>query len=266
MPARPTPLTIVAAVALAAAGASLGAGGTGPVAALTGSSTSTTAPAGGAVLADGALLADGPTLLTADPGRTVELIGGTAAAPGDPGERGPLASSRAAQRPALLPGDPQAREQADLLEVEARRAEEEAARTAAIAAAQVERETVARAAEQARAAAAAEAERVAVAQAALADPRGTARGLAVQRGWGEDQFTCLDRLWTRESGWQWDADNPTSSAYGIPQSLPGEKMASAGADWQSNPHTQIRWGLQYIGEVYGAPCGAWAHSEAVNWY
>ncbi|HYH34650.1 MAG TPA: lytic transglycosylase domain-containing protein, partial [Nocardioides sp.] len=73
-------------------------------------------------------------------------------------------------------------------------------------------------------------------------------------------------LYTRESNWTWNADNPTSSAYGIPQALPGEKMASAGADWETNPVTQIRWGLGYIQDRYGSPCGAWAHSESHGWY
>ena len=85
-------------------------------------------------------------------------------------------------------------------------------------------------------------------------------------GWGSDQFRCLDLLWTRESGWRADAYNASSGAYGIPQSLPGSKMASAGADWRTNAATQIDWGLGYIDARYGSPCGAWAHSEAYNWY
>ena len=98
------------------------------------------------------------------------------------------------------------------------------------------------------------------------DPKDIARALMSEFGFSADQFGCLDSLWTRESGWRWDADNPTSSAYGIPQSLPGSKMASAGADWETNPATQIRWGLGYIRDRYGSPCGAWGHSEANNWY
>lgn len=98
------------------------------------------------------------------------------------------------------------------------------------------------------------------------DPKDIARALLGEFGFSSDQFGCLDSLWTRESGWRWDADNPTSSAYGIPQSLPGSKMASAGADWETNPATQIRWGLGYIRDRYGSPCAAWGHSEAVNWY
>jgi hypothetical protein len=85
-------------------------------------------------------------------------------------------------------------------------------------------------------------------------------------GYEPEQFICLDQLWTRESGWNPFADNPTSTAYGIPQSLPGTKMASAGADWRTNPRTQIRWGLGYIKARYVNPCRAWAHSESDNWY
>ena len=80
------------------------------------------------------------------------------------------------------------------------------------------------------------------------------------------QFSCLDRLWTKESGWRTTADNPSSSAYGIPQALPGSKMASAGSDWRTNPATQIAWGLSYIAGSYGTPCAAWAHSQSHNWY
>ncbi|MEV7932900.1 MULTISPECIES: hypothetical protein [unclassified Curtobacterium] len=106
------------------------------------------------------------------------------------------------------------------------------------------------------------------AAAATPDP-GSAQAIAQQmvadRGWGSDQFNCLVSLWNKESGWRVNAYNP-SGAYGIPQSLPGSKMASAGADWQTNPATQITWGLNYISGVYGTPCGAWAHSVANNWY
>jgi hypothetical protein len=79
------------------------------------------------------------------------------------------------------------------------------------------------------------------------------------------QYSCLYDLWMRESGWRYDAYNP-SGAYGIPQSLPGDKMASAGSDWQTNPATQIKWGLGYISQIYGTPCGAWDHEVADGWY
>ncbi len=104
------------------------------------------------------------------------------------------------------------------------------------------------------------------AQLAARDPRTVARALVAQRGWGSSEFSCLNRLWTKESRWQVDADNPTSSAYGIPQALPGSKMASAGADWRTNPATQVSWGLRYIADRYGTPCAAWSHSVSSNWY
>jgi hypothetical protein len=78
-------------------------------------------------------------------------------------------------------------------------------------------------------------------------------------------FGCLKDIWNRESGWRYDAENP-SGAYGIPQALPGSKMASAGADWQTDPATQIRWGLGYIKAIYGDPCKAWAFEEANGYY
>ena len=84
--------------------------------------------------------------------------------------------------------------------------------------------------------------------------------------WGEDQHSCLVNLWNRESGWRHTADNPTSSAYGIPQALPGRKMASAGADWRTNPETQIKWGLKYIKHRYETPCGAWSAFKKKGWY
>ncbi|WP_028244980.1 coiled-coil domain-containing protein [Pseudoclavibacter soli] len=93
-----------------------------------------------------------------------------------------------------------------------------------------------------------------------------ARGRLSSYGWGDDQYTCLVNLWTRESGWRYNASNSYSGAYGIPQALPGSKMASAGADWRTNPQTQINWGLGYIKARYGNPCGAWAHSESTGWY
>ncbi|MDQ1126636.1 hypothetical protein SAMN05216488_0229 [Microbacterium sp. LKL04] len=94
----------------------------------------------------------------------------------------------------------------------------------------------------------------------------TARGMLGSYGWGDDQFGCLVSLWNKESGWNYQASNPSSGAYGIPQALPGSKMGSAGSDWQTNPATQIAWGLGYIDGRYGSPCGAWGHSQSVGWY
>jgi hypothetical protein len=98
------------------------------------------------------------------------------------------------------------------------------------------------------------------------NPRVVARAMLGKYGWGASQFSCLNSLWLRESEWSISATNPTSGAYGIPQALPGSKMASAGHDWRTNPLTQISWGLGYIRARYGTPCGAWAHSQASGWY
>ncbi|MFJ6531949.1 phospholipase [Microbacterium sp. NPDC091662] len=124
------------------------------------------------------------------------------------------------------------------------------------------------AAEQAAAQAAAE-QQAAAALAAANTPEG-AKAAAQQimsstYGWGGDQFSCLNSLWNKESGWNYQAYNP-SGATGIPQALPGSKMASAGSDWQTNAATQVAWGLGYISSVYGTPCSAWSHSQAMNWY
>jgi hypothetical protein len=97
-------------------------------------------------------------------------------------------------------------------------------------------------------------------------PQQIAMGMLASYGWSSSQFSCLDSLWNEESGWNVYASNPTSGAYGIPQALPGSKMASAGSDWQSDAATQIRWGLGYIQGQYGSPCGAWAHEQADGWY
>jgi hypothetical protein len=95
---------------------------------------------------------------------------------------------------------------------------------------------------------------------------GTAQSIAYNSfGFSTSQFTCLQSLWNRESGWSYDAENP-SGAYGIPQALPGSKMASSGGDWQTNPATQINWGLGYIKSVYGTPCAAWNFELANNYY
>lgn len=140
---------------------------------------------------------------------------------------------------------------------ERKAAEEAAAKAAAEAAAQAQRE----------------AEAAAAAAAALAagnTPEGaqaTARQMAAANyGWGEGEFSCLVSLWNKESSWNYQAYNASSGATGIPQALPGSKMASTGSDWQTNAATQIAWGLGYIDAVYGSPCAAWGHSQAVNWY
>jgi uncharacterized protein YabE (DUF348 family) len=92
-----------------------------------------------------------------------------------------------------------------------------------------------------------------------------AKKLAAARGWGDDQFACLVPMWNHESGWRTNAANP-SGAYGIPQALPGSKMASAGPNWQTDAATQIKWGLGYIAGRYVDPCGAWSFWQAHSWY
>lgn len=140
---------------------------------------------------------------------------------------------------------------------EKKAAEEAAAAAAAAAAAEAQR--------QAEAAAAAAA---ALAAANTVDgAKATARQMASsQYGWGDGEFSCLDSLWDKESDWNYQAYNGSSGATGIPQSLPGDKMASFGSDWQTNATTQIAWGLDYIKRAYGTPCAAWGHSQATDWY
>jgi hypothetical protein len=97
-------------------------------------------------------------------------------------------------------------------------------------------------------------------------PQQIAAAMLGSFGWSSGEFGCLQSLWNAESGWNPSASNPISGAYGIPQALPGSKMASAGPDWQTNPATQIKWGLGYIMQVYGSPCAAWSHEQSTGWY
>lgn len=108
-----------------------------------------------------------------------------------------------------------------------------------------------------------------VADAGIPDPgtaQAFARELSGQLGWGQDQYSCLVKLWTRESQWNALAQNSSSGAYGIPQALPGSRMASEGSDWMTNPQTQIRWGVKYIQGRYRNPCTALVHSNNLGWY
>jgi len=90
--------------------------------------------------------------------------------------------------------------------------------------------------------------------------------MVTSRGWGDSEFACLVALWKKESGWRVNAYNASSGAYGIAQATPGRKMASVGSDWETNPTTQITWGLGYIQGRYGTPCGAWGKSQRSGWY
>ena len=101
------------------------------------------------------------------------------------------------------------------------------------------------------------------------DPKSAARVLMLDHGWTSDaQYNCLVNLWTGESGWRWNAENASSGAYGIPQSLPASKMSQFGSDYRTNPITQIRWGLWYIDMSYGNPCNAWStwQARSPHWY
>jgi hypothetical protein len=95
--------------------------------------------------------------------------------------------------------------------------------------------------------------------------RALGQKMAAARGWSGAQWSCLDDVWTHESGWGTTAENP-SGAYGIPQAAPGSKMSSVGSDWRTNPATQISWGLSYIARTYGTPCGAWGFWQEHYWY
>ena len=93
-----------------------------------------------------------------------------------------------------------------------------------------------------------------------------AQGAAAQMGWTGKEWEDLLWLWNRESGWRWNAENPSSHAYGIPQALPGNKMSSAGANWHEDAAIQISWGLSYIKSKYKTPSGAVKHSREIGWY
>jgi hypothetical protein len=142
-----------------------------------------------------------------------------------------------------------------------------AAIAAAEAAARARREAAEKVARE-KARKALEAKKEAILANAQADPRAAARALLPEFGFGDGQWSCLDTLWMGESGWRYTAENSSSGAYGIPQSLPGSKMATIASDWRTNPVTQIRWGLTYIKGSYGTPCGALSawQSRSPHWY
>jgi len=101
----------------------------------------------------------------------------------------------------------------------------------------------------------------------VTDPKQIARQILNNKfGYGSSQFDCFNNIIMRESMWRVNATNPSSGAYGIPQALPGSKMASEGSDWRTNPATQIIWGIKYMKDRYGSPCGAWSFKRANGWY
>ncbi len=148
------------------------------------------------------------------------------------------------------------RQQAEQRQAE-RRAAAARARAAAIAA---QSQAAAQSQEQPQ-----QASTPAAAPVASGSPEQIAEAMLGSFGWSSSQFSCLYPLWEHESGWSVTAANP-DGAYGIPQALPGAKMASAGTGWQTDAATQIRWGLEYIQSTYGSPCGAWDHEQATGWY
>jgi hypothetical protein len=101
----------------------------------------------------------------------------------------------------------------------------------------------------------------------VTDPREIARQILKNKfGYGSNQFECFNNIIMRESKWDINATNPSSGAYGIPQALPGSKMASEGSDWRTNPATQIIWGIKYMKDRYGSPCSAWGFKSSNGWY
>ena len=90
--------------------------------------------------------------------------------------------------------------------------------------------------------------------------------IAEKYQWGEEQYSCLNKLWTKESHWNYKARNKVSGAHGIAQALPATKMEIVGTDWRTNPVTQISWGLKYINERYDTPCKAWSKFKRSRWY
>ena len=158
--------------------------------------------------------------------------------------------------------------------VAAQKAAAEAARVAAANAATAKSNAEKAAAAKAAAIAKAKADAKAAAESAAADRTslaetyapGTVQALAESIIDNATQFSCFSEIVTRESGWNYTATNVSSGAYGLVQALPGSKMASAGADWRTNPATQIKWGLGYMNDRYGSPCGAWSFWQAHGWY
>ncbi|WP_167001828.1 lytic transglycosylase domain-containing protein [Mumia sp. ZJ430] len=172
--------------------------------------------------------------------RGLEVLKGESS--GETGDRAEPQTSRSGERPAPTPSAADVKKQK---------------------AAELKKQNAAKAA---KAAQKRKAEKARIAKMQAKNPRKIARSMLADFGFGQRQFSCLNSLWVGESNWRWNADNPTSSAYGIPQSLPGSKMASAGKDWKANPATQIEWGLGYIKDAYGTPCSALSFKQGNGWY
>jgi len=213
------------------------------------------------------------TLATAISAAAVTLSSSTAAA-GTTDAYLTSASANTAAVHAAQPAGGSSSQQALIFgQLRAMRAEhqqEVAAENAAAQAKAAAAKTAKAAADKAAAKAAAAKATKAVQAAAVTTPSGSPQQIAQQMlgqyGWSGGQFSCLSPLWAHESGWSVTAENASSGAYGIPQALPGSQMATAGSDWRTNAATQIKWGLTYIHDRYGSPCGAEAHEQADGWY
>jgi hypothetical protein len=168
----------------------------------------------------------------------------------------------------------QADAQAIQADASAKKDAEEAARKAAAETAIAKKEAAEKAAKAAEAAAKERAEAKAAASRSkdISDfPVATSYSIAQLQAMARQivpsgQFQCFSNIVDHESDWNYKAVNPSSGAYGMFQALPGSKMSSAGADWQTNPATQIKWGLNYMNDRYGSPCEAWSFWQANNWY
>jgi hypothetical protein len=180
------------------------------------------------------------------------------------------AASRNAER-AQLAASKQAAKRAKTLDQQRRSIVVEAKRIRARAEAEAEAEAEAKAAAEREAEEAAAAQKRALAnrgyEPGVTDPREIARQIMKNKfGYDDDDYSCFNNVIIRESMWKIDATNPSSGAYGIPQALPGSKMASAGSDWRTNPATQIIWALDYMKKRYGSPCEAWSFKRGHGWY
>ncbi|NUK00649.1 transglycosylase SLT domain-containing protein [Streptomyces lunaelactis] len=164
----------------------------------------------------------------------------------------------------------QADAQAAAADAAAKKSAEEAARISAAKTAEAKKEAAEDEAEREREAEEARANRDAVRDASSFSAQGSytvAEVKAIARQMvPADQFQCFSNIVDHESTWNYRAQNPSSGAYGLVQALPGSKMSSAGDDWQTNPATQIKWGLNYMNSRYDSPCGAWSFWQANHWY
>lgn len=164
----------------------------------------------------------------------------------------------------------QADAQAAAADAAAKKSAEEAARISAAKVAKAKKEAAEEKAEQEREAKAARASRDSVREASTFSAKSSYSVAEVQAIARQmipaDQFQCFSNIVDHESSWNYQAQNASSGAYGLVQALPGSKMSSAGADWQTNPATQIKWGLNYMNSRYDSPCGAWSFWQANSWY